>query len=154
MIEESKRNPTDTVHPIKRVYGIVTRVFQVIYIIVTWLFALCVLIQAYFAGLGIFDNGGWLGVHSGLGWMLAMFSIFMLILLPLGRFPRKVVLLHLLLVVDVIFQVGLVSFLYAFHAPALTALHPVNALLLFIISALLGYSAFSWTRSTRQSRGD
>lgn len=155
MIEKSEQNTTiATKQPVKRTYGTITRVFQTMYIVITWLFALGVLVQAYLAGLGIFENAGWLKAHSGLGWSLGQFSILMLILLPLGRFPRKIVLLHLVLVLDVIIQVGLVSFFYAFHSSALTALHPVNALVLFIISTLLGARALGWVRSTRQRRGD
>ncbi|GHO62146.1 hypothetical protein KSC_010380 [Ktedonobacter sp. SOSP1-52] len=109
-------------------------------------------IQAYLAGMGIFANASWLKDHSGLGWELAQLSILMLILLFLSRFPRRIILLHLLLIVDVIFQVGLVSFLRPFKNAALTALHPANALLLFGIATFLAYSVLKWMRSTRQAR--
>lgn len=140
--------------PVTHTYGAVTRIFQVIYVIVAWLFALGVLIQAYLAGMGIFANVSWLKDHSNLGWELGNFSILMLILLFLGRFPRQIILLHLLLIVDVVFQVGLVSFLRLFKVTALTALHPANALLLFGIATILAYRAHKWTRSTRQARRD
>ncbi|GHO49290.1 DUF6220 domain-containing protein [Ktedonospora formicarum] len=153
MIEQSKLDTTQQARPAKRPAGPITRTLRVLYIIAAWLFALGVLIQTYLAGMGIFVNASWLKEHSGLGWSLAELSILSLILLFPCRFPRKIILLHLLLILDIIFQVGLVSFFHGFNLPLLTALHPMNAVLLFVIATLLAYNTLIWTRSTRRKAG-
>ncbi|GHO71506.1 hypothetical protein KSC_103980 [Ktedonobacter sp. SOSP1-52] len=146
------RAPQAGAHPVRRVFAIISRVFQVLYIVVAWLFALSIVAQTYLAGMGLFAGATWLEVHGNIGWLLARFSILMLVFLLPARFPWKVVGLHALLIADVIFQVSLVSYFQAYKNPALTALHPANALLLFIIATVLAFSALKWTCTTFSKR--
>jgi hypothetical protein len=96
---------------------------------------------AYLAGQGIFAAANWIHVHSGIGWLLALVSIGMLLLVFMSRQPRQVVLLNMLVFALMFVQVGLVSFFRAFRINELTALHPLNAMLLFGAAAMLALRA-------------
>ena len=82
------------------------QVLRAVYLVLAWIFAAGVLVQAYLAGLGIFAAGPWLEVHSGLGWTLALVAIGLLVLVFASRQPRQIVLLNLLLFVLLFVQVG------------------------------------------------
>jgi hypothetical protein len=135
-----------------KTYHPIIRGIQYLYVGVAWLFVLAIGVQVYFAGLSIFINSSWIQVHSGLGWILAQTMIVMIVLVLLGRFPRNIILLYILLIVDVIIQVGLVSFFYAFHIKGLAAFHPLNALALFLIAILLAYRSLQWVRSPSSTK--
>lgn len=81
-------------------------------------------------------------MHSGIGWLLALVSIGMLLLVFMSRQPRQVVLLNVLVFALMFVQVGLVSFFRAFRINELTALHPLTERhLLFGGAAMLALRA-------------
>lgn len=141
----------NTSQKVNRTYHPIIRGFQFLYMIIAWLFALCVACQAYLAGLGIFSSTTWLAIHGVLGFFLGDATVLMLLLVFLARFPFRIVLLNILLILDVLLQIMLVTALRALKQTALTALHPANALILFLLSLLLAYSALRWIRASKKT---
>lgn len=127
--------------------GPVVRGLQYTYMVIAWIYVLCVAVQVYLAGLSLFDQGSWIDIHSTLGYLLFLLALLMSILAPIARFPRRVNLLALWLFLDVLFQVALVTFLRAFKLSVLTALHPVNALILFLLAFFLALRVQAWIKA-------
>jgi len=94
-----------------------------------------VLLEFYLAGAAIFGAGLSFGPHRMLGSGLAILVLLLFVLALVGRLGRKLIGFSLLLVVLTIVQVALPSLRGT--VPWLAALHPVNALALMGISALL-----------------
>lgn len=140
-------NPAQATHPsASRTYSPLVRGFQALYLGTTGLFAACIALQAYLAGLSIFADGRYMAGHSALGFVLQFITLLMLPLALLGRFPLRIIGLHGLLLLDIVFQVGLVTFLRGLQQPMLTAAHAANALVLFLLAVTLAVRAGRWRR--------
>lgn len=99
------------------------------------LFLLGVVMQAFLAGAGMFVSGTWMAWHEALGHLMTspipLIPLLLLILGFVGRLPRadkwlSALLLFLAMVQPVVLYLRGVL-------PILSALHPVNALLLFVL---------------------
>ena len=93
------------------------------------------LIEFYLAGAAIFGVGLSFGPHRMLGTGLAILAILFPVLALIGRLGRKLIGFSLLLVLLTIVQMALPSL--RGNVPWIAALHPVNALALMGISAML-----------------
>lgn len=93
------------------------------------------LIEFYLAGAAIFGVGLSFEPHRMLGTGLAILAILFPILALIGRLGRKLIGFSLVLVLLTIVQVALPSL--RGNVPWIAALHPVNALALMGISAML-----------------
>jgi hypothetical protein len=129
-----------------------SRPFQLAYLLLIWVFVLGVASQAYSAGLAIFGTGSALAMHSSVGWLLALVAILLPVLALLGRFPRSVAVMTFVVLALMFVQVSLVTFVATFRQPALTALHPANALVLFAVALTVGYRATRWALGGRADR--
>jgi hypothetical protein len=127
-----------------------TFTIRVVYVVLAWLFAVGVVAQAYFAGLSLFGYPAGLQLHSGVGWLMALDAILLLVLVFLGRFPRRVVVHTVVLFALMFLQVSLVTYLRAFQQPLLTAIHPANAVLLFGVSTMAAIRATAALRGRQQ----
>jgi hypothetical protein len=103
---------------------------RVLYVVVAWALALCLLIQVFLAGLGIFGSRSLLTLHTTFVHYFGFLPILLIILALLGRTRHALVWWSLLLQVQIELQYGLA------HAPVavVAALHPVNAVLMFWIT--------------------
>jgi hypothetical protein len=110
--------------------GTFTRVMRVLYVVVAWVLALCLLIQVFLAGLGIFGSPSLLTLHTTFVHYFEFLPILLIILALLGRTRHALVWLSLLLQV----QIELQYFFAHFPVPVVAALHPVNAVLMFWIT--------------------
>src|SRR5262245_8248052 len=101
--------------------------------IVASLFVACCLVQVFLAGLGVFDDPTSFITHRDFGYLLGWFTLAMLILALLGREPKRIVGLTVLVLV----QFTLQSVFVAIRAdyPAVAALHPVNGFLILAVGA-------------------
>ena len=70
----------------------VSRWSQLLYIFVVWLFVLCIMVQAFLAGLSTFAGPGWWAIHVEAGHWFVALPLLLLLLAFLGRFPRSMVL--------------------------------------------------------------
>jgi hypothetical protein len=106
----------------------------------------CIILQVFFAGLGLMVDGDQMGLHRAMGGLIGLFPFTLLILGSIGRVPGR--------------MFGLVGLLYLLYSlqwvfvtvpdlPALRALHPVNALLLFLVALQMMRGAWRLTRGSR-----
>jgi hypothetical protein len=107
----------------------------------------CIVLQVFFAGLGLMVDSDQMGLHRVMGGLIGLFPMVMLVLGLIGRVPVR--------------MFGLVGLLYVLYVlqwvfvtvPDLTtmrALHPVNALLLFLVSLNLTRAAWRLRRALRR----
>jgi hypothetical protein len=108
------------------------------------LFAGCVVLQVFFAGLGIFGAESF-DLHKSFGNALHGITAVLLILAILGPANRRDIGMAVVLVVLTTIQITLVS--AKGSAPGLAALHPVLAL------AVLGLAVHMGLHALRGSRG-
>jgi hypothetical protein len=106
-----------------------------VYLGLAIIFWLGVIAQAFLAGAGIFTGGPWMSAHIAIGHLLTspipLIPLLLLILSAVARLPQGdrwwcALLLILALVQPVVLYLRGVL-------PLLSALHPVNALLLFAL---------------------
>jgi hypothetical protein len=97
---------------------------------VAWLFATCVALQVFLAGLATFDDGARWSDHVSVGQWIGVLTILLVIFAIAGRVSRTVMALS-----------ALVFLLYGMQYPfantevgSMAALHAVNALALFSLS--------------------
>ena len=124
--------------------SIAVRVARVVYAGLASLYLVCVVAQVFFAGMGAFGaDWDW---HTTFIHVLEPLPLMMIPVAFLGRLPWSLRLLPFGLVV-------LVGAQYAFANVAVpaAALHPVNALLIFLIS--LHITRRAWTAVAGQKEG-
>jgi Family of unknown function (DUF6220) len=117
------------------------RVLLVIYAVLALVFLLGVAVQVFLAGAGIFASASWLSSHGILGHVLPVIPLFMVILGLVGRLPRTINWLTVLLLVLVFIQPWFIYLARDVGTPLLAALHPVNALAIFALALYLLYRA-------------
>jgi hypothetical protein len=112
-----------------------------LYIGLAALFLLGVFAQVFLAGAALFDRSAWFTWHNTLGHLLVhplpLIPLLLLILSFVGRLPRADKWLSALLLVLAILQPMLIYVGRGASLPLLAALHPVNALLLFVLPMFL-----------------
>jgi hypothetical protein len=103
-------------------------------------FVACCLIQVFLAGLGVFDDPRSFVTHREFGYLIGWFTLAILVLALLGREPRRIVGLSVLLMVQFTLQSVFVGLRAEY--PAVAALHPVNGFLIVLVGALT--ARWSW----------
>jgi hypothetical protein len=123
---------------------------RIAYRVVAGLFLVGVLGQVFLAGLGIFAHPANFVTHVAMGAVLHGLSTLMWILAALGRQPLQTIRLNGVLFGVLTLQ-GLLPHLRGV-IPALAALHPVNALVIFWIALMLARQAQAlvWLRQLRK----
>ncbi len=124
-----------------------SRVSMVLYSLLTSLFALFVLLQVFIAGLSVFYNPVYWTWHATLVHVFEWVPLLMLIISIIGRMPMwsRVSSIGLLLLL-----IGQYITANMNALPLISALHSVNALLIFLITALTTYS--SWREILGRAR--
>lgn len=131
---------TDTRQP-----STITRLGRTAFAVAATLFTGCIVLQVFFAGLGLMVDGDQMGLHRGMGGLIGLFPMALLALGLIGRVPVRMFgltgLLYLLYVLQWVFVT----------VPDLTtlrALHPVNALLLFLVALQMTRGAWRLRRAS------
>ncbi|MFH1474612.1 MAG: DUF6220 domain-containing protein [Chloroflexota bacterium] len=108
--------------------------------IVAAAFVACALVQVFMAGLGVFDDPMAFITHRDFGYVFGWLTLVVLVLALVGRMPRRITGLNVLLLVLFALQ----SVLVAVRAdlPAMAALHPLNGFALLAVGALVARA--SW----------
>ena len=108
--------------------------------LVAGVFVACCIVQVFLAGLGVFDDPRSFVTHRDFGYLLGWFTLAMLVLALVGREPRRIVGLSVLVLVQFVLQ----SVFVALRAdyPAIAALHPVNGFLILAVGAII--ARLSW----------
>jgi hypothetical protein len=108
--------------------------------VVAWLFAGCIVIQVFLAGLGVFDSPQRFLTHRDFGYLFGWLSLVALLIAVIRRLPRRLIGLAGLTLVQMALQSVLI--LFRESAPALAALHPVNGVLLLVTTLVLARLAW------------
>ncbi len=120
-----------------------TRYGRWAHVIAAWLFAAGVLVQGFLAGTALPQLGGSgdFGAHIEFGYtVMFLLAAAVLVTALLGRCPRPQVGLSVLLLVLYIIQPTLVSARES--SPLIAALHPVNAMVLLVLSVYIGWRGY------------
>jgi len=123
-----------------------------LYSALTLVFLLAIVVQVFLAGAGIFASASWLSNHAQLGHLLPLIPLLMLILGLVGKLPRKVNWLTVLLFVLVYVQPWFIYISRGIGVPILSALHPVNALAIFTLPLYLLYRSRLMLRMSKEEQ--
>jgi hypothetical protein len=113
-----------------------------------WLFLAALALQTFFAGLGLFVSGSDMSLHVGLGWLLHLPVLLILIAALLARVGRPTIWLVLALFLSGAIQ----PFLPGLRGdlPIVAALHPLNAVLLTLITVKLAFDTLPRQRAAAE----
>ena len=119
--------------------------------IFAWLFFVGVVYQVFLAGVGLL-GGGEMTDHVGFGYMLPMVAILLFVVAWVAHPDKRTFRLTLLLMVLTIIQTTLPPLRH--DVPALAALHPVNALLIFWLALTIAQRATALARTSSLARDE
>jgi hypothetical protein len=108
-----------------------------VYLGIAVLLVLLVVFQVFMAGAGIFAGGNWFAFHAANAFLILLIAIVFLIIGLFVRLPRSMNWYGALLVLLVIVQSLLIYPPRKWGMPLLSALHPVNALFIFLLPLYL-----------------
>jgi Family of unknown function (DUF6220) len=126
-----------------------TRYARIAFAGLAWLFVAAVVIQVFLIGLGLFGDVSYRQTHIEFGYSIGILVLLLLIAALVARPGLRTVGLVLGLFVLYIVQTLLPSARQAY--PAIAALHPVNALLMFGLALYVARSAMALARLGGQS---
>jgi len=107
------------------------------FLIVAWVVLIAILVQVFFAGLALFDDGSFWATHRDFGYFLFFPALALLVLVFFGRFPRRMIGVTGLLFVLYMLQTSLPSLRAS--APLVAAYHPVNAFIVFALAGIVAW---------------
>jgi hypothetical protein len=125
------------------------RFFRYAFLTIAAVFLVAIVVQVFFAGLMLFGQAGGAALHQNTGYILGTAGALFLIVPALARAGRTAISLGIILAVVTYFQPFLTF--ARDTSPAIAALHPVNALLIFTLALVLSRQALSLVRSERQA---
>jgi len=127
-----------------------TRYARIAFAGLAWLFVAAIVIQVFLIGLGLFGDVAYRQTHIEFGYTWMGLAAFALLISGLVARPgRRTVGLVVAVFVLYIVQTVLPSARQAY--PAIAALHPVNALLIFGLTLYVARSAMALARLSGQS---
>lgn len=129
----------------------IVRYARVGYWICAGIFALCIVLQVFFAGAAVFVAPGFWVAHRGFGQTIQWLTLVLLAIGLLGRLPRTMQWLNLALIGLFVLQYLFLLVFPQLGVPAVRALHAVNALALFWLSVYLWQRSWPLLRSQAQA---
>ncbi len=126
------------------------RAMRGLYIGFIWLFALCLAVQFFLAGMGVFAGASWFDAHAGFAFLFEFITIILLILSLLGRFPRAIPLYSLLLIGLFVLQYVFVELGRGLNVLFIAAFHPVNAVAIFWVTIYVARRAMRIVAASKQ----
>ena len=124
------------------------KIARIVYLITAWLFIIGVTVQVFLVGMVVVAGRmGWSN-HVDLGHSLGLPLVIMLVTAYIGRLPGSIKRLTWLLLLVYILQADVFIFMRD-SAPAISALHPVMALLDFALGLTLAIKAWSLVKQTQ-----
>jgi hypothetical protein len=116
-----------------------------------WIFVVGILTQAFLAGAGLFKWTRNLELHMGFGYLVAYWTLVLLLLLLPARIDRRTALLTVLLFV----LAGILQPILPYakrDMPVVAALHPVNALVIFVLGIVIARRSLHLLQAARRAR--
>lgn len=122
------------------------RVSRVVFAALAWLFVGLVVLQVFYAGVGLL-GGGTMTQHREFGYLVSMVPLLVLIAAAIGRAGQLTLISAGLLVITI---VQTILPLARDELPFVAALHPVNALAIFWLGLLVARRATALARQRAQ----
>jgi hypothetical protein len=107
-------------------------------------FVACAVVQVFLAGLGVFDDPNSFVTHREFGYTFGWLTLIILVLALVGRAPRRVIGLSVLLLVLFSFQSIFVALRTDY--PAVAALHPLNGFAILAVAVVTTREAWAVRR--------
>ena len=107
-------------------------------------FVACAIIQVFLAGLGVFDDPRSFITHREFGYTFGWLTLAILVLALVGRAPRRITGLSVLLLV--LFTLQSVFVALRADLPAVAALHPLNGFAILGVGVLITREAWAVRR--------
>jgi mercuric ion transport protein len=107
------------------------------YRVLAWVLVTCVAIQVFLAGMAVFAGPENWGTHRAFVHLFELLPLIMLVLAFVGRLPLRLWWLTLGTWLLIFLQYLFIGLAGGLGIPAIGALHPVNALLIFWIALTL-----------------
>jgi tellurite resistance protein TehA-like permease len=120
------------------------------FVVVSWLLVAGVVVQAYMAGLGVFEGYENFLTHRDFGYLLGLFPMVMLVLSLLGRMQRLLVGASVLLIIQFVLQSVFVAMR---DQPAVAALHAVDGFLILVVAIVVAWSSRGYLRLSPTETG-
>jgi hypothetical protein len=118
---------------------------RIAYLVAAWLFVLCVLVQLFLAGLGVFAGYQNFFTHRDFAYLFGWLPVVMIVAGLLGRMPRRMIVLALVLFGLMALQS--VFIIFRTQRPELAALHPVNGGVILVLAVWLAQRARAFVRA-------
>lgn len=109
---------------------------------IAWLFVVCVVVQFFLAGLGVFAGAENFATHRDFGYTFGWLLVLLLITGIVGRAGRVAIGATLGLMILFTMQSVLVA--VRSSAPVIAAVHPLNGVAIFTIALWLARRAMRW----------
>ena len=131
----------------------VVRLARAAYALCAGLFAVCIVLQVFFAGAGVLVNPSYWELHRAFGHSIQLLTFVLLAFGLIGLLPWRMQALNVLIVLLFVGQYIFLWLMPSLGLPALRALHAVNALVLFWITVHLGQRAWRLIRAPQRAPG-
>jgi hypothetical protein len=116
------------------------------FLLAAWLFVVCLLVQVFLAGLGVFGvPAGDFSSHRSWGYTFGFLILVLVVLALVGRLSRREIGLSLLLIVMFALQSVLVGLKVDY--PTLAALHPLNGFGILLVAIYVALGARHYVRA-------
>jgi hypothetical protein len=115
-------------------------VARTIHLVAAWLFAACLVVQVFLAGLAVFDPTRTFIPHRDFGYLIGWFVLVLLVTAIVGRLGRRQIALAVLLLVLFVLQSVFVALRGTY--PEIAALHPVNGFLILLVTLVIARDAW------------
>jgi len=120
------------------------QVGRYLYVAVIWLFVAFLVTQIFFAGLGLFGIPRNMSLHDGFGWLVHILDLALIAVALIARVGRPtiwwVLALFLLSAIQPLLATARVD------APLIAAFHPLNAVVISLITVKLALESFRFVR--------
>lgn len=108
------------------------------------LFVACAVVQVFRAGLGVFEDPKAFLTHRDFGYVFGWLTLLILVLALVGRMPRRIT--GLSLVILVLFSLQSVFVVLRPTIPAVAALHPLNGFAILAVAWITTRSSWAVRR--------
>ena len=122
---------------------------RILYLIVAWLFPGAILVQVFLVGLSMFTTQPYWDAHIGFGHSIVLLPALQVLLAYLGKIPPPAKGLTWLSLGLTLIQTEVFAMIRT-AVPALAALHPVLALVLFALALIIALRARTVVRAQVQ----
>ena len=120
-----------------------------VFLVLVWLYVVGILAQVFLAGMGMFGVQRDFAPHVGLGWLLHLVPVLLLIVAAVARVGRQLMWWTTALLVVQFIQP--IFALARKDSPAVAALHPVLALIVFWLALTIGLKAWQLVKTSPAS---